>query len=161
MEVKWNSCQQEFIKKLKTGRGKNKLKQKQRKKKSQNLIASYLNFSMYIPAVSSVSNDIQILHTTIHWRIAIAQKISDAGNKTLVMKLLENLLCRQNEVIHAGIQPNQLELYPSTSVINSCNIVLRVVVLIFMWRTTSTIKCTLTSEKGTINPLQAGRDKGH
>lgn len=124
MEVKWNSCQQEFIKKLKTGRGKNKLKQKQRKKKSQNLIASYLNFSMYIPAVSSVSNDIQILHTTIHWRIAIAQKISDAGNKTSVMKLLENLLCRQNEVINAGIQPNQLELYPSTSVINSCNIVL-------------------------------------
>jgi len=46
--------------KLKTGRGKKRLKQKQKQKKikGDNLIAPYLSFGMYVPAVSSVSKEI-------------------------------------------------------------------------------------------------------
>lgn len=39
----------------------------------------------------------------------IAQNISTAGHKTPFMKL-QNSLCGQNEAIHIGIQPNQLQL---------------------------------------------------
>lgn len=78
------------------------------------------------------------------------------------MKLLENLLCRQNEVIHAGIQWNQLELYSSSSVINTCNTVLTQGCSVnFHVKDNSYNKVYPNIWERDHYPLQAGWDKGH
>lgn len=89
----------------------------------------------------------------MYWSTVIAHIISNAGNRTPVMKLLDNFFWRQNLVIHTGFQPNQLEMYPCSSVINTCNITpTQNVVLVFTWKTTLTIIFTQISETGT--PIQ-------